>query len=281
MTKTPSSKTHDGEGRGWQQYLLAKQAADERARREQPEDLEKDLQEEDKLHLEVYLVASQRISQMLHDKEHYVNGKLEPRQATQKVPVEKQTKGRLEVFRQLTLRPEQPGCHAWQMCKAGVQCKHCKKKIKGCATHGEIAMKQDTACIGYAEKTMEQQMKELVDDSSLRAEGQSGHRWFLQGNNFGCRLCWERIPRRSGKTQLQQLQAKECITGPVDESELHLRMRIHPSHALHKKGRWIECQQCLKHCRVVEGRAQQWVHQLCTRAKGQMKLKFGRASSDS
>ena len=147
-----------------------------------------------------------------------------------------------------------------------------KNTVSGCNHH----------CDRPGEQRERERGREMwCHDSSLRAEGQSGHRWFLQGNNFGCRLCWERIPRRSGKTQLQQLQAKECITGPVDESELHLRMRIHPSHALHKKGRWIECQQCLKHCRVVEGRAQQWVHQLCTRAKGQMKLKFGRASSDS
>ena len=153
-------------------------------------------------------------------------------QESHKEKVVKQTKGRLEVFRQLTMRPEKPGCHVWQLCKAGVQCKICKKKIKGCATHAEIAQKQDTACSGSEMNTMEQQMKELVDDSSLLVEGQSGHCWFVQGSNFGCRLCWEKIPRRSGKSQLQQLQAKACVTGPVDEAELHLRMRIHPSHEL-------------------------------------------------
>ena len=124
-------------------------------------------------------------------------------------------------------------------------------------------------------------MVELVDSSDLLVEGHPGHRWVLQGSKFGCRLCWESIPRRSSKTQLQQLIEKECATGPVDEAGLNLRLRIHPSHRLARRGRWIECQQCLKSCRVVEGRVQQWVHQHCVKAKGQQKLKFGPKSSDS
>ena len=121
-------------------------------------------------------------------------------------------------------------------------------------------------------------MKELVDNSNLLVEGQPGHKWFLQGSNFGRSLWREKIPRRSGKHQLQR---RACVTGPVDEADLNLRMRIHPSHELERKGTWIECQQCHKHCKVIDGRVQQWVHQHCLKVKGQTKLKLGPGSSDS
>ena len=70
-----SQATND---RGRQQYLLAKQLAVKRAQREQPTSLEQELVIEDQLHFEVYMTAAKRISKMLQDKEHYMNGKLEP-----------------------------------------------------------------------------------------------------------------------------------------------------------------------------------------------------------
>ena len=274
-----SQATHD---RGRQQYLLAKQLAVQRAHREQPKSLEQELVIEDQLHLEVYMTAAKRISKMLQDKEHYMNGKLEPvPDSGPKETKKKPPQGRLALLRQLTLRERQPGTHEWEIYKAGIQCKHCNRKIKGCATHAEIAHQQDTVCRGFAARTMEQQMRELVDSSDLLAEGHPGHRWVLQGSKFGCKQCWESIPRRSSKHHLQQLLAKDCATGPVDEAGLNLRLRIHTSHCLVRRGRWVECQQCLRSSRVVDGRLQQWVHQHCVKAKGQQKLHFGPRSSES
>ena len=268
--------------RGKKQYIMAKEVAARRANLEQPTSLENELKVEDQLHFEVYQVAGQRIGAILQDKHHYMNGKLErvPEHTTSKAKSNPR-EGRVEVLRQLTQRPAQKGAHQWQMHNNGVKCSLCHKKIKACATFAEIGQKQDTACSGFVEQTMEQQLRQLVDESSLLAEGQEGHRWYLHGNHFGCHQCWEKIPRRSGKHLLQKLQSKECIHGPVDEAALNIRQRIHPSHALMRKGTWLECQQCRKYGKIVDGRIAQWVHQPCLKAKGQRTLIFGPGSSDS
>ena len=112
-----SQATHD---RGSQQYLLAKQLAVQRAHREQPKSLEQELVIEDQLHLEVYMTAAKRISKMLQDKEHYMNGKLEPvPDSGPKETKKKPPQGRLALLRQLTLRERQPGTHEWEIYKAG------------------------------------------------------------------------------------------------------------------------------------------------------------------
>ena len=77
------------------------------------------------------MAAAKRISQMLCDKERYMNGQLEPVEVTFKVQRAHKPKGRLEVFRKLTLLAEQPGQRVWQLCKNGVKCRDCSKHIKG------------------------------------------------------------------------------------------------------------------------------------------------------
>ena len=227
------------------------------------------------------MAAAKRISQMLCDKERYMNGQLEPVEVTFKVQPAQKPKGRLEAFRNLTLRVEQPGQHVRQLYKNGVKCRDCSKYIKGCATHSEIDHKQDSPGSGQVTKTLEQLMSELVDESSLLTEGQEGHRWYVKGSSFGCNVCWLKILRRSGKSLLQALQAKPCVAGKVQEADLALRARIHPSHALYRRGEWIECQKCLKRSKIQEGRVQTWVSQYCFRSRGQQKRRFRPMSSDS
>ena len=71
-------RSQEGDARGKQQYLLAKQVAVQRAQKEQPISLERDLTAEDQLHYDVYMMAAQRICNVLQDKNHYMNGKLDP-----------------------------------------------------------------------------------------------------------------------------------------------------------------------------------------------------------
>lgn len=55
----------------------------------------------------------------------------------------------------------------WQLFRAGVQCEHYKKRIKGCATHAEIERRYTEWCIGAAGKTFVGMMKQLVDETSV------------------------------------------------------------------------------------------------------------------
>ena len=150
---------------------MAKQVAVSRANDERPTSLESELKVEDQLHYEVYQVAGSRICTILQDKNHYMNGKLEPVQTSR--PQRRQSGGAPTA----DAAPSSAG--SAEMHNNGVKCNLCNKKIKACATFAEIAQKQDAACSGFAEKTMEQQMKELVDESSLLVEGQEGHRRYL------------------------------------------------------------------------------------------------------
>ena len=97
-----------------------------------PTALESELKvEEDQLHYEVYQVAGSRICTILQDKDHYMNGKMEPVQASSSPQPKASHKGdRVEVLRQLTLRAHQPGTHKWEMHNNGVKCNLCNKKIK-------------------------------------------------------------------------------------------------------------------------------------------------------
>lgn len=190
-------------------------------------------------------------------------------------------RGRIEALRQLTQQPHVPWQHDWKLQGHGVKCQLCGLHIKSCSTHAEISGKRATSCPGTMTKTLNQLMSELIDATEVLPEDQAGHRWYMKASSFSCNRCWVKVPRRCGKEALQSLQAKPCICAQVQEHELQLRTRLHPSHVLWQRGDWLECQKCKKITKVVDGRVQGWLGTPCLTARGQQTLRFAPTSSDS
>lgn len=98
--------------RAWLQHQEAMQCALTRANREAPHELKLQLQEDDKWYQAVYETAALRVSTLLTDPEHYMNGHVEPVAEPFKVKQER-PRGRLDVLRRLSQheptrhRPEQ------------------------------------------------------------------------------------------------------------------------------------------------------------------------------
>ena len=87
--------------RAWFQHQEAMQCALTRAHREAPQELELQLQEDDKWYQAVYEAAAQRVGTLLTDPEHYMNGHVEPAVEPYKVKPER-PRGRLDVLRRLS-----------------------------------------------------------------------------------------------------------------------------------------------------------------------------------
>ena len=169
----------------------------------------------------------------------------------------------------------------WENRRRGVICECCGKRIKACSTHDEISTKQATLCPGAATKTLKQVMAELVSNTESLQDGQPGHQWQLRASSFGCVRCWCKLPLRSSKAALEHLTASACSYGRLDEFELQLRTRVHPSHQVWKRGSWLECSRCKRTTREQDGRVQMWMSQECKSLKGQQRLPFGPRSSSS
>ena len=170
----------------------------------------------------------------------------------------RKTVGRVDVFRRLVNAEVVAGHHKWQLFRTAVQCEICKRRIKGFATHCEIAAKEPKRCPG-AGKTMEDTMKQLAEDTAHQSLSDPAHWWFLRDSSFGCHRCWQKIARRSGKAALTALQKSECIAGLVTKADLDIKGRLHPSHQLQQHGEWLECQRCWKTTKWADNRRKQWV----------------------
>ena len=123
-------------------------------------------------------------------------------------------------------------------------------------------------------------MSELVQDTEGKLDEQPGHKWEIRTNNFGRIRCWARIPLRSSKAALEQLTRTDCRQGRLEDDETVLRVRVHHSHVVMRRGQWLECQKCRRISKEQDGRVQSWLTKGCTSKSGQMKLTFG-PSSDS
>lgn len=252
------------------QFLEAKLAAKSRAAKEAPHALEAELKADDIKHQRIYEVAAGRISALLSDPDHYMHGNLEKVEMEFKVKPTK-PKGRVELFNQLVQQTPVAGQHKWLHHRHGVLCEYCGKKIKGCSTHGEISSKQATECPGTVSKTLKQIMSEMVQDTENMPDEQPGHRWLMRATNFSCSRCWAKIPLRSGKAVLERLKGSECRFGRMTEAELNLRIRVHPSHEVWRRGAWLECQKCGRTSKEQDGRVQSWMAVGCARRTGQLK----------
>ena len=209
-------KEQGDDAKAWLQFSEAKLCAKARVVREAPTALEAELKEDDLTHQAIYEMAPARISAILSDPEHYMNGKMDK---AHNAPLPKGTpKG--NMFGSFI--------------------------AKVFDVRYASSSKQDSVCPGTITKTLMQLMREMVDDTAAQPDNQAGHRWFLKDSSFGCSRRWAKIPRRSGKSVLENLRDTACHCGKVLESELNPRTRIHPSHELWQRGEWLECQKCRK-----------------------------------
>ena len=273
-------KQSGADQRVWLQYQAARQCARARAIRDEPADLVAQLKMEDEWHKEVYEVAAERISAILTDPDHYMKDKITPVETAFKVS-QSRPKGRSEILRQMVNRPKGPGEHSWQLKGHGIQCSQCGLHVKSCSTHAQIEAKQATSCPGEKAKTLQMLMDEMIAASDQLPDMVEGHRFYCKSSTFGCKRCWMKVARRCSKDVLSNLAATKCVFGPVDEQALHLRTRVHPQHQLVQRQQWLECQRCLKHTKIQEGRVQAWVAQECQGASSQKKLCFAPTSSSS
>lgn len=64
---------------------------------------------------------------------------------------------------------------------------------------------------------------------------------------------------------LQKLQSSRCQCNRVQEADLQLRTRVHPSHDLLQRIDWLACQSCKKSTKIIDGKVQGWVagHWVC------------------
>ena len=208
-----------------------------------------------------------------------MHGELEKVEHAVRVPMPKPKLGRVALFSQLVQQTPSEAHHKWQHQRQGVVCERCGKRIKAYSTFEEINRKQATACPGAVTKTLKQVMTELIHDTEGRLEEQPGHKWEMTATSFGCVRCWNKIPLRSSKAVLDHLAASDCKYGQLDEQGLQLRTRVHPSHAVWRRGIWLECRQCKRTSKEQDGRVQQWLAKHCITGKGQQTLRFGPSSS--
>ena len=267
--------------KGWLQFIEAKLVAKGRSRRAANPECEKDLHEADKMHQAIYEVAAKRISKILQDADHYMHGTLEKVEHEVKVPALPPKKGRVELFNQLVLQTHVAGQHKWLHHRGGVICEGCGKKIKACSTHDEISTKQSTLCPGAVTKTLKQVMSDLVGATEHLQDGQPGHKWEIRASSFGCIRCWCKLPLKCSKGAIDHLTAMECIYGQLSEFEMQLRTRVHTSHQVWRRGKWLECRGCNKLSREQDGRVQAWLAQPCQTKRGQQVLSFEARSSSS
>ena len=271
-------KGDHGDQRAWLQYQAAQHCAKQRAEQEEPFDLVRTLQENDRWHQQVYEVAADRIEALLQDKQHYMHDKLSTVEADFKVRV-RAPKGRIEVMQQLTQRVRKEGQHQWALKGGGVQCSACGMNIKACSTHAEIEKKDGTICAGQRSLSLTQHMQQLVEESAMLPDDTPGHRWMLRASAFSCLRCWKKVPRRCGKDALRVLTALPCQYQQMHEQDLQLRTRIHPSHAMWRRGDWLACSKCGKVTKEIQGKVQTWTKAQCSAATSQQKLRFGPSSS--
>ena len=184
-------------------------------------------------------------------------------------------------MQQLTQRAGGEGQHQWALREkgGGVQCQACGMHIKSCSTHAEIDRKDKTICAGVRSHTLTQQMEQLVEESGLLPDDAPGHRWVLRSSTFSCLRCWLKVPRRCGKGALQVVQNAPCRYEQLQESDMQLRTRLHPSHNFWRRSDWISCCKCGKSTKEVQGKVQSWTQQQCRSAGGQQKLQFAPSSS--
>lgn len=71
-----------------------------------------------------------------------------------------------------------------QEVRAGVRCEVCKKRIKSCAAHAEASTREAERCTGVVLKTLEDTMKQLVEESALDPDTIPGQRRFLRDSSF-------------------------------------------------------------------------------------------------
>ena len=96
-------KEQGDDAKAWLQLSETKLCAKARAVREAPTALEAELKEDDLRRQAIYEMAAARISAILSDPEHYMNGKMDKVETDFKIKPDK-PKGCLEVFGKLVQR---------------------------------------------------------------------------------------------------------------------------------------------------------------------------------
>ena len=77
--------------------------------------------------------------------------------------------GGVEVFRRLAQAAHVEG-----------RLYRCHRRIKSCATHGEIEARQQEMRAGQVARTLESALKQLVEESETPSANSDGHMWFLK-----------------------------------------------------------------------------------------------------